>query len=132
MVWGCLVALWASRDQGLSRARIRVTLTRTGAYYSVLPSFVSFVRILLFSSFSSLWLLPEGSCTLTGCQHVKIIWYNNNMMSDALYIYSQRYVVTSHTCGSRKQGVSCAKIKKCHHTLSIDIITRVSLADLEY
>ena len=53
--------------------------------------------ILLVSSFSSLWLLSNGSCTLAGCHHVMITWYNNNMMSDALFIYSftkiHRYIL---------------------------------------
>ena len=81
------------------------------------PTFLCFlcleqmVRILLFSSYSSLWLLPNGSCTLTGCHHVIITWYNNYMMWDALYIYSQRYIITSyiwnHLVYMQKKEVSC-------------------------
>ena len=75
-----------------------------------------------FPAFSSLWLLPNVSCSLTGCHHVIITWYYNNMMLDALYIYSQRYVITSYTHGS--SVVLCVKVKsqECHHTLSVGII----------
>ena len=44
-----------------------------------------------------------------------ITWYNNYMMLDTLYIYSQRYIVTlsiwNHLVYMQKEEVSCAKVK---------------------
>ena len=46
---------------------------------------------------------------------VIITWYNNYMMLDALYIYSQRYIITSciwnHLVYTQKEEVSCAKVE---------------------
>ena len=58
---------------------------------------------------------------------VIIAWYNNYMMLDALYIYSQRYVVTSyiwnHLVLHAGGGSVMCKSRECHYVLSVDIIT---------
>ena len=61
--------------------------------------------------------------------HVIITWYNNNMMlSDTIYIYSQKicgYIVhldiQNHLVYTWKCCVQ--KSRQCHYVLSVDIIT---------
>ena len=90
------------------------------------------VWILLFSSYSSLWLLPKGSCTLTGCHHVIITWYNKLYdVGCLIYLFPKIicYIVHLESSGIHmEEGSVLCKSQECHYVLSVDIITAVNCA----